>query len=142
MKSCTVRISSDRIVYELELKAKVNILSGDSGTGKSSMMKMLEEWKRIKTCGVSVNVTGDYRKVLYTNTDNFSGHAKYDDDGEYIIFLEPDSEFVNSRELLKSILESESRFVIITRCTLPKQLEAEPCKLRTVEVLGKEFMGC
>ncbi len=52
-----IRVVSRKTVYRLELERKVSVIKGNSGTGKSSLIRLISEYLEFgKKSGIKINV--------------------------------------------------------------------------------------
>ena len=49
-------VRTKKISYELELKRKISIIQGNSGTGKTNLFNILKQWKLEKTNNIKPTV--------------------------------------------------------------------------------------
>lgn len=108
-------IQNRRIKFELDIKRNITIIRGDSATGKTTLMNLIEANERLgEESGVDISCE---RKCKTINNSNW----KYviDQSSECIIFADEDTWSVKSRDFAEKIKKSDNYYVIITRENLP-----------------------
>lgn len=113
----TIRIYNNKVSYELVLERNITILTGDSGTGKTSVRRLVHDYEQYgKKSGVTIKCSVSCKTILS------------DEDWEYklsrisnsIIFIDEGHSFIKSREFAEAISGSDNYFVLITRNSLPQ----------------------
>lgn len=109
--SYTITVSTKRIEYELTINRNITIIKGDSATGKTNLINLIERYYEygnqsgIKLkCDRTCMVIGgkDWRKLL-TDVHNT------------IIFIDEGNNFTKSHDFANEVRESDNYFVLITR---------------------------
>lgn len=133
-----VRVSNARISFELRLERNITILSGDSATGKTTLVGMIRDYEEDgrgsgvtvqspKPCRVLTNADWQYRLASITDS---------------IVFLDEGNSFVKSEAFARTIQGSSNYYVIITRESLyqlPYSVTAI-LKLKTTTKRKKTFV--
>lgn len=109
-----VRVSNARISFELRLERNITILSGDSATGKTTLVGMIRDYEEDgRSSGVTVQSHKPCR--VLTNADWQYRLASITDS---IVFLDEGNSFVKSEAFACTIQGSSNYYVIITRESL------------------------
>ena len=119
----TVTVTSPKLQYKLELERNITIIRGDSGTGKTTLIGMLQDHERLgNQSGVTVNCDKVCR--VLDDVDWESRLSRYRD---CIVFIDEGNRFVSSRDFAAAIQETDNYYVIVTRESLyqlPYSVEA------------------
>ena len=96
-------IQNNKLRYELDIRRNITIIRGDSATGKTKLIQLLEVFceRPCRTLGGK-----DWNLVL----PNIHGQ---------ILFLDEENRFVKSQEFAAAVKGSDNYFVIVTRENLP-----------------------
>ncbi len=133
-----VRVSNARISFELRLERNITILSGDSATGKTTLVGMIRDYEEDgRSSGVTVQSSKPCR--VLTNADWQYRLASITDS---IVFLDEGNSFVKSEAFARTIQGSSNYYVIITRESLyqlPYSVTAI-LKLKTTTKRKKTFV--
>ena len=133
-----VRVSNARISFELRLERNITILSGDSATGKTTLVGMIRDYEEDgRSSGVTVQSHKPCR--VLTNADWQYRLASITDS---IVFLDDGNSFVKSEAFARTIQGSSNYYVIITRESLyqlPYSVTAI-LKLKTTTKRKKTFV--
>ncbi len=108
-------VQNNRLRYELDIRRNITIIRGDSATGKTTLLRLLEQADALGE-GSGVDVVcerpcrtlggADWRIVLP------SLH-------EQILFIDEENKFLKSQEFAEAVKNSSNYFVIVTREDLP-----------------------
>ena len=110
-----IEVRSGRVVFTIELERNITILRGDSATGKTTLVEMLQAYEtygRHKPCRVLSGVNWE----LQLNATHDS-----------IVFVDEGSTFVSSLDFARAIQHSDNYYVLVTRedlSTLPYSVNA------------------
>ncbi len=108
-------IQNARIKFEFDVKRNITIIRGDSATGKTTLINLVETYERLgEESGISVSCD---RKCRTLNNSNWESVIKQSD--ECIIFIDEESRVIKTVEFAEAIRESDNFYVIITRENLP-----------------------
>lgn len=133
-----VWVSNARISFELRLERNITILSGDSATGKTTLVGMIRDYEEDgRSSGVTVQSHKPCR--VLTNADWQYRLASITDS---IVFLDEGNSFVKSEAFARTIQGSSNYYVIITRESLyqlPYSVTAI-LKLKTTTKRKKTFV--
>ena len=111
-------IESARLKYEFEIKRNITIIRGDSATGKTTLIELLEDYRgggedsavRISSdvqCRVFADSSDTWRQALEVIADS-------------IIFIDEDNRFIRTKEFAEVVRFSSNYYVLITREDLPE----------------------
>ena len=68
----TIHITSRRVAYTLELSRKVSVIKGNSGTGKSSMIRLISDYLELgKDSGIKIAVSSSAELMVLSNTSDW-----------------------------------------------------------------------
>lgn len=114
----TIRISDNRVRYEFTIKRNITIIRGDSATGKTTMLEMLDNYVRLGyesgihvECDVPVDtyMTDNRRSDWKTRLETMEGS---------IVFIEEMNTFIKTREFAEYVSKSDSYYVLVSRWDL------------------------
>lgn len=108
-------VQNNRLHYELTVRRNITIIRGDSATGKTTLINLIEQAAALgENSGVDVfcerpcrTLSGNDWKLILPNIH------------EQIIFLDEENQFIKSQEFAAAVKVSDNYFVIITREDLP-----------------------
>jgi len=109
-----VIVQNGYMKFEFDIRRNLTILKGDSATGKTSLVEMIQEYvvdgadSGVNlSCDVPCRVfTGNLWKEQLSNTENS------------IVFIDEGNQFVKTEEFAKAALDSDNYYVIVTRESL------------------------
>ena len=108
-------VQNNKLRYELDIRRNITIIRGDSATGKTKLISLLEQAASLgESSGVEVLCERPCR-TLGGNDWNLVLPNIH----EQIIFLDEENRFVKSQEFAAAVKSSDNYFVIITREDLP-----------------------
>jgi hypothetical protein len=108
-------VQNNRLRYELTVRRNITIIRGDSATGKTTLINLIEQAATLgENSGVEVVCERPCR-TLGGNDWNLILPSIH----EQIIFLDEENQFVKSQEFASAVKKSDNYFVIITREDLP-----------------------
>lgn len=108
-------VQNNKLRYELNVRRNITIIRGDSATGKTKLISLLEQAAALgESSGVEVLCERPCR-TLGGNDWNLVLPNIH----EQIIFLDEENRFVKSQEFAAAVKASDNYFVIITREDLP-----------------------
>jgi hypothetical protein len=108
-------VQNNKLRYELTVRRNITIIRGDSATGKTTLINLIEQaFTMGENSGIEVvcerpcrTLGGNDWKLILPSIH------------EQIIFLDEENQFVKSQEFASAVKESDNYFVIITRENLP-----------------------
>lgn len=108
-------VQNNKLRYELDIRRNITIIRGDSATGKTQLINLLEQAAVFgESSGVEVFCERPCR-VLGGNDWNLILPNIH----EQIIFIDEENRFVKSQEFAVAVKDSDNYFVIVTREDLP-----------------------
>lgn len=110
-----IRVQNKTLRYDLEIKRNISIIKGDSATGKTKLVEMIQEYYENGddsgielickvNCGVLYGKSWKSQLNILTNS---------------IIFIDEGNRFVASKDFAEAVQKSDNYFVIVTREGLP-----------------------
>ena len=120
-----IEVRSGRVVFTIELERNITILRGDSATGKTTLVEMLQAYETYgRQSGVTVSCDKSCRVLSGVNWE-LQLNATHDS----IVFVDEGSTFVSSLDFARAIQHSDNYYVLVTRedlRTLPYSVNAIP----------------
>lgn len=107
----TIRIRSNRIVFTLDIQRNITIIRGDSATGKTTFIEMLQAYERL---GKQSGVTVQSEKECHVLTD-YDWEDRLPRISNSIVFVDEGNRFVSSPTFARAIMGSDNYYVLITR---------------------------
>lgn len=115
MKGKHTFIVSNRFVkYEFTIKRNITIIQGDSATGKTTLLNMLEAYT-IDPENSGVEVVCDVPVFVYRSVGAMLWNTILEANEGSVIFIEENYDFVSTSEFAEYLEHSDSYYVIITR---------------------------
>jgi hypothetical protein len=108
-------VQNNRLRYELTIRRNITIIRGDSATGKTTLIRLLEQ---AASLGDGSGVEVICEKTCRTLSGN-DWNLILPNLHEQIIFLDEENQFIKSQEFASAVKKSDNYFVIITRENLP-----------------------
>ena len=109
-----VKVSTRRIVYEFELKRRITILSGDSATGKSTLIDLIDD--AVKSNNKTTRLECDCKCKVLSHSD---WELILRNTHETIVFIEEDFEPLKSDLFAEIVKNSSNYYVIALRDSIP-----------------------
>ena len=107
----TIQIRSNRIVFTLEIQRNITVIRGDSATGKTTFIEMLQAYERLgKQSGVALQS----EKECHVLTD-YDWEDRLPKISNSIVFVDEGNRFVSSPAFARAIMGSDNYYVLITR---------------------------
>lgn len=108
-------VQNNRLRYEFDIRRNITIIRGDSATGKTALINMLQSASSLgESSGIDVICEKQCRvlnspdwQLLLPNIHN------------QIIFLDEENQFVKTPEFAAAVKNSDNYYVIVTREDLP-----------------------
>lgn len=110
-----VVVQNRRVRFEFSVRRNVTIVRGDSATGKTTLMSLIEAYDRLGDAS-GVEVVCDRRCVAINNAN---WEAVLASATSCIVFLDEDVSAAKTPEFARRVRESDNYYVIITREDLP-----------------------
>ena len=108
-------IQNKRVKFEFDIKRNITIVRGDSGTGKTTLVSMVDTYARLGSDS-GVDISCD-KRCLTLNNSNWE--AVLDSVKDSIIFIDEENTVVKTDAFAKKIRSTDNYYVIITRENLP-----------------------
>jgi hypothetical protein len=108
-------VQNNRIRYELDIKRNITIIRGDSATGKTTLIMMLEQYANLGSdSGIDVLCDKEIQVLAGKNWQSL-----LDNLDDHIVFIDEESAFIKTEEFAAAVRGSSCYFVLITREDLP-----------------------
>lgn len=109
-----ISITSRKAVYNLELERKISILKGNSGTGKSSMIRLITEYLEYgKQSGVKLSNDSNVSLSVLTNTSDWSEILL--SVHNTILFIDEDVRYLYDENFQRELWNADCYAVIVSR---------------------------
>ena len=108
-------VQNNKLRYELDIRRNITIIRGDSATGKTQLINLVEQ---AATLGEGSGVEIHCERPCRTLSGN-DWHFVLPNIREHIIFLDEENKFIKSQEFASAVKSSDNYFVIVTREDLP-----------------------
>lgn len=106
-------IESDNLKYEFDIKRNITVIQGDSATGKTTLIELLQLYSR-QGIRSGVRVEADVPCTVYGGDAQQWPNVLQSIKGS-IIFIDEDYTFVFTKEFASLVGQSDNYYVIITR---------------------------
>lgn len=110
-----VVVSTKRLKYDFELRRNLTIIRGDSATGKTTLVEMIQDFVN-NPSGTPVELICDKKCYVLQGTLWKQQLAGISDS---IVFIDEGNEFIKTQEFAGEIQKTDNYYVIITREALP-----------------------
>ncbi len=108
-------VQNNRLHYEMTVRRNITIIRGDSATGKTTLINLIEQAATLgENSGVDVVCERPCRTLGGNDWELILPNIH-----EQIIFLDEENPFIKSQEFASAVKVSNNYFVIITREDLP-----------------------
>lgn len=114
----TVEISDKRVRYSLQLRRNITIITGDSATGKSTIVKMLTRYRISEGKGY-IKVNADVPVYAFPIADAQTDLRLIASYRDSVIILDESAFYMTSKDFAEVVAASSCYFVLITRESLP-----------------------
>lgn len=114
-----VVVQTRRLKYEFILRRNITVIRGDSGTGKTTLVRLLTMYANDPNSGVDVQC--DKKCIVYNDSYNGSAGDTLSRLKDSIIFIDEGQKIIYSKEFASIIKGTDNYYVLITRDPL-KQL--------------------
>lgn len=109
-----IRIENKKIIYQFTIRRNITIIRGESATGKTTLIEMLQSYERDREeSGITLRC--QKRCTVLTDLRWQENLAVIHDS---IIFIDEDYRFIRSREFASAVQHSDNYYVLITRDNL------------------------
>ena len=106
-----IRISNRYASFTFDIRRNITIVRGDSGTGKTTLFAMVEDYTRNKEKS-GVNVSAPCPCVALTD---LYWQAQLQDIHESVVFIDEDSSFIHKKEFAEAVRASDNYYILFTR---------------------------
>lgn len=110
-----VIVSSKRLRYDFEIKRNLTIIRGDSATGKTTLVDMIQEYANHPS-GSPVELICDKPCYVVSGVlwkEQLSGIK------DSIVFIDEGNEFIKTDDFARKIQETDNYYVLVSRESLP-----------------------
>ncbi|XCP84717.1 translation initiation factor 2 [Roseburia hominis] len=104
-------VQNESLKYEFDIKRNITVLKGDSATGKTTLVEMIQEYL-INGMDSGVNLSCDVACRVLTGNLWKEQLAEAD---QTIVFIDEGNRFVKSLEFAEAIKKTSNYYVIVTR---------------------------
>lgn len=120
----TIEVWNKKIRYALKIRRNITVITGDSGTGKTILVKMIDAYDNN---GIS---SGVHLKcnVRCTTLHGRNWRDTLDKISKSIVFIDEQSHFITTKEFAVAIQGTDNYYVLITR----NNLEALPYSIHEI----------
>ena len=109
-----ISITSRKATYHLELERKISVLKGNSGTGKSSLIRLISEYLEYgKQSGVKLLTDSVFSLSVLTNTSDWSEILTSVHDT--VLFIDEDVRYLYSESFQRELWSEDCYVVIVSR---------------------------
>lgn len=117
----SLEIESRKVIYQLHMERKVTVIKGNSGTGKSSMIRILSDYVELgKDSGIHIRKNADYEIKILENRSDWVRELEQIHNS--IIFVDEDVRYLYDRNFQRMFQTADCYIVIISRSGLFQQL--------------------
>ncbi|MCR4862523.1 MAG: translation initiation factor 2 [Ruminococcus sp.] len=108
-------VQNSRVKFEFDIKRNITIVRGDSATGKTTLVSLIDTYDRLGAdSGVEVSCS---RRCLTVNNSNWE--SVLNSVSECIVFIDEENTVIKSDDFARKIKDTDNYYVIITRENLP-----------------------
>ena len=108
-------VSNGDLFFKFTIKRNITILKGDSATGKSTLLDLLNTYSSNGSAsGVSVKTNANYYVYLGNEADR-TWKERIEEKENTIIFIEENNRFIFGKYFAKILKQSGNYFVFVTR---------------------------
>lgn len=108
-------VQNSRVKFEFDIKRNITIVKGDSATGKTTLLSMIETYDRLGPDS-GIEVSCSRRCLVVTNA---TWEAVLDSVHECIVFIDEENTVIKTVEFARKIRDTDNYYVIVTRENLP-----------------------
>lgn len=108
-------VQNSRVKFEFDIKRNITIVRGDSATGKTTLVSLIDTYDRLGAdSGVEVSCS---RRCLTVNNSNWE--SVLNSVSACIVFIDEENTIIKSDDFARKIQTTNNYYVIITRENLP-----------------------
>lgn len=108
-----VTVETDNIKYEFAIRRSITVIQGDSATGKTTLIDILNEYSN-KGSGRGIRVQTDVPCYVYVGAEERWEYELNAIKGN-IVFIDEDYRFIHTKEFADFIQGTDNYYVLITR---------------------------
>ena len=110
----TIIVRNNKVQFTIELMRKITVISGDSATGKTTLVSLLRSFQNYGAqSGIKVSST---RPCMVIDSSNWQSLVEQTQDA--ILFIDEGNRFLRSKEFADAVKHSSCYFVLVTRESL------------------------
>lgn len=108
-------VQNSRVKFEFDIKRNITIVRGDSATGKTTLISLIDTYDRLGAdSGIELSCA---RRCLTVNNSNWE--SILNSVSECIVFIDEENTIIKSDDFARKIKDTNNYYVIITRENLP-----------------------
>ncbi|MBQ8121857.1 MAG: translation initiation factor 2, partial [Ruminococcus sp.] len=108
-------VQNSRVKFEFDLKRNITIVRGDSATGKTTLVSLIDTYDRLGAdSGIEISCD---KRCLTINNSNWE--SILNSVSECIVFIDEENTIIKSDDFARKIQDTDNYYVIITRENLP-----------------------
>jgi hypothetical protein len=111
-----ITVETERLKYEFDIRRNITVIQGDSATGKTTLIGLLQDYARRGESG-GVRIQSNVPCVVYSG-DQSHWKMLLSDVRNSVVFFDENSEFIASEAFASFIQETDNYYVFITRRNL------------------------
>ena len=97
-------IQNRRIKFEFDVKRNITIIRGDSATGKTTLMNLIETYERLgEESGISISCLKQCKTL-----NNSNWETVINQNNNAIIFIDEESKIIKSQEFAVAVRDSDN----------------------------------
>ena len=110
-----VIVQNRRVKFEFDIRRNITVVRGDSATGKTTLMTLIEAYERLgEDSGVTISCA-----CRCVTINNANWQAVLDSVSSCIVFADEDTKAIKTPEFARRIRQTNNYYVFITRENLP-----------------------
>ena len=110
-----ITVENKRLKYQFEIKRNITVVRGDSATGKTTLIEMLQNFQRAGE-NSGITITSGCPLVVASEDD---WQYRIEKNPGSIIFVDEGNHFVVTEEFASAVQKSDNYFVLVLRDNLP-----------------------
>ena len=109
-------VESPRLKYEFTIRRNITIIQGDSATGKTTLIDLINAYKR--GTGTPIRIESSVNCAVFSGGES-EWKSFISSLSDSIVFFDEGYSFIRSEEFAAAIRETGNYYVLITRESLP-----------------------
>lgn len=110
----TISITSRKVNYRLEIERKISVIKGNSGTGKSSIIRLISDYLEYgKQSGIRLSIDPSASFLVLTNGTDWDKVLSSVHDT--VLFIDEDVSYIYGENFQRALWEADCYAVIISR---------------------------